>query len=97
MGEAEVGGPSFSIVPKTVGNTFKGSVYASNVTSGMVSDNYTDDLKARGLTTSGALQKVWDYNFCLGGPIRKDRAWFFAQARDEGSHRTVPRMFANAN
>jgi Carboxypeptidase regulatory-like domain len=97
MGEAEVGGPSFSIVPKTGGNTFKGSFYASNVTSGMVSDNYTDDLKARGLTTPGALQKVWDYNVGLGGPIRKDRAWFFAQARDEGSHRTVPGMFANAN
>ena len=57
MGEAEVGGPSFSIVPKTGGNTFKGSVYASNVTSGMVGDNYTDDLKARGLTTPGALSE----------------------------------------
>ena len=45
MGEAEVGGPSFSIVPKTGGNTFKGSVYASNVTSGMVGSNYTHDLK----------------------------------------------------
>ena len=97
MGEAEVGGPSFSIVPKTGGNTFKGSVYASNVTSGMVGDNYTDDLKQRGLTTPGALQKVWDYNVGLGGPIARDRAWFFAQARDEGSHRTVPGMFANKN
>ena len=41
LGEAEVGGPSFSIVPKTGGNTFKGSLYASNVTSGMVGNNYT--------------------------------------------------------
>jgi Carboxypeptidase regulatory-like domain len=97
MGEAEVGGPSFSIVPKTGGNSIKGSLYASNVTSGMVGDNYTDDLKARGLTTPGALQKVWDYNIGVGGPIKKDRAWFFVQFRDEGSHRTVPGMFANLN
>src|SRR6185436_16041875 len=97
MGEAEVGGPSFSIVPKTGGNTIKGSLYASNVTSGMVGNNYTQDLIDRGLTTPGALQKLWDYNVGLGGPIKKDRIWFFAQFRDEGSHRTVPGMFANAN
>ena len=97
MGEAEVGGPSFSIVPKTGGNTVKGSLYASNVTKGMVGDNYTDDLKARGLTTPGALTKLWDYNIGVGGPIRKDSIWFFAQFRDESSYRTVPGMFANAN
>jgi Carboxypeptidase regulatory-like domain len=97
MGEAEVGGPSFSIVPKTGGNSFKGSVYASNVTSGMVGDNYTDELKARGLTTPGKLYKLWDYNVGLGGPIAKDKVWFFFQFRDEGSHRTVPGLFANAN
>jgi hypothetical protein len=97
MGEAEVGGPSFSIVPKTGGNSFKGTVYASNVTKGMVGDNYTDDLKARGLTTPGKLYKLWDYNVGLGGPVAKDKVWFFFQFRDEGSHRTVPGLFSNLN
>jgi len=97
LGEAEVGGPSFSIVPKTGGNTIKGSVYASNVTKGMVGDNYTDALKAAGLTTPGKLFKLWDYNVGVGGPIKKDKVWFFLQFRDEGSHRTIPGMFANAN
>ena len=97
MGEAEVGGPSFSIVPKTGGNSIKGSLYASNVTKGMVGDNYTQDLKDRGLLTPGKLFKLWDYNVGVGGPIKKDRVWFFFQFRDEGSHRTVPGMFANAN
>jgi hypothetical protein len=32
-----------------------------------------------------------------GGPIAKDRIWFFGQFRDEGSHRTVPGCIANAN
>ena len=48
LGEAEVGGPSFSIVPKTGGNSIKGTVYASNVTKGMVGDNYTQELEDRG-------------------------------------------------
>ncbi|HVZ21424.1 MAG TPA: carboxypeptidase-like regulatory domain-containing protein [Vicinamibacterales bacterium] len=97
LGEAEVGGPSFSIVPKTGGNTFKGSGYISGVSSGMVGNNYTAALKAQGLTTPGALTKLWDYNGGLGGPIKKDRVWFFMQYRDEGSYRTVPGMFANVN
>jgi Carboxypeptidase regulatory-like domain len=97
LGEAEVGGPQFSIVPKTGGNTFKGSGYVSAVTSGMVGNNYTADLKARGLLTPGALTKLWDYNGAFGGPVKQDRVWFFLQVRDEGSYRTVPGMFANAN
>ncbi|HXD74039.1 MAG TPA: hypothetical protein VN628_09895, partial [Vicinamibacterales bacterium] len=97
LGEAEVGGPSFSIVPKTGGNAIKGSVYQSNVTKGMVGDNYTDALKAAGLTTPGKLYKLWDTNIGVGGPIKKDTVWFFAQFRDEGSHRTIPGMFANVN
>jgi hypothetical protein len=97
LGEAEVGGPSFSIVPKTGGNSIKGAFYASGVSGGMVGSNYTDALKAAGLSSPQALEKLWDYNAGVGGPIKKDRMWFFVQFRDEGSHRTVPGMFANAN
>jgi hypothetical protein len=97
MGESEVGGPSFSIVPKTGGNSLKGSFYLSNIADWMVGNNYTADLAARGLKTPGKLYKLWDYNLGLGGPIKKDTLWFFFQFRDEGSHRTVPGMFANRN
>jgi len=97
LGEAEVGGPSFSIVPKTGGNSFKGSAYESNVTKGMVGDNYTAALQQAGLSTPGKLYKLWDTNVGVGGPIVKDRLWFFTQFRNEGSYRTVPGMFANLN
>jgi hypothetical protein len=97
LGEAEVGGPSFSVVPKTGGNQIRGSYYQSNVTKGMVGDNYSGELRAAGLATPGKLFKLWDSNFGLGGPIAKDRVWFFFQFRDQGSHRTVPGMFANRN
>ena len=97
LGEAEVGGPSFSIVPKTGGNQVRGAFYQSNVTKGMVGDNYSPELQAAGLTTPGKLFKLWDSNLGIGGPIAKDRVWFFFQFRDQGSHRTVPGMFANKN
>src|SRR5439155_1181529 len=62
LGEAEVGGPTLSIVPKTGGNTVKGTVYLSGVTSGMVGSNYTQDLRTRGLTAPNALLKLWGDN-----------------------------------
>src|SRR5829696_7969000 len=72
MGEAEVGGPAMSIVPRTGGNTIRGSMYFAGTSRGMVGDNYTDRLRAAGLTTPGKLLKLWDVNGGLGGPILKD-------------------------
>ena len=48
--------------------------------------------------TPGQLRKVWDFNLGVGGPIVRDRLWFYSRRlRDEGSERSVPGMFANAN
>src|SRR5216684_2244961 len=69
LGEAEVGGPTLSIVPKTGGNTVKGQVYLSGVSSGMVGSNYTQALKDAGLSTPGVLLSQWDYTVGVGGPI----------------------------
>ena len=45
----------------------------------------------------GETRKVWDFNLGIGGPIAKDRVWYYLNLREEGSERTVPGMFANAN
>jgi hypothetical protein len=97
MGENEGGGPSLNIVPKEGGNSFHGMAYLSGVSSGMIGDNFTTDLQSRGLTIPGKLRKIWDFSGGVGGPILKDRIWFFATAREEGSERGVPGMFANKN
>ena len=41
LGEVEVGGPTMSIVPKTGGNSIKGSLYLAGVADWMVGNNYT--------------------------------------------------------
>src|SRR5688500_17839446 len=40
LGEAEVGGPTLSIVPRSGGNSVAGSVYLSGVPNGWVGNNY---------------------------------------------------------
>ena len=97
LGEAEVGGPAMNVVPKTGGNTVKGTVYLAGTTRGMVGSNYTSDLQAQGLRAPGELLKLWDYTLGIGGPVLKDRVWYFFNAREEGSWQSVPGMYANKN
>jgi hypothetical protein len=97
LGEAEVGGPTLSIVPRSGGNNVSGSAYLSGVTSGMVGSNYSDELRAAGLATPGVLLKQWDFTGGVGGPIMRDRIWYYVTARDEGQHRTIPGVFPNRN
>jgi hypothetical protein len=97
LGEAENGGPSLNILPKEGGNAVRGTFYVAGVTEGMIGSNYSDELRARGLTVPGEYRKVWDFNLGVGGPIKQDRLWYYATLRDEGSERGVPGMFANAN
>src|SRR5688572_24462337 len=97
LGETEGGGPSLNVLPKEGGNAIRGTFFGSGSTSGMIGSNYTQELRDRGLTTPGEYRKVWDFNLGIGGPIAKDRVWFYANVRDEGAERTVPGMFANLN
>src|SRR5688572_17582914 len=97
LGENEGGGPSLNILPKEGGNSVRGTFFAAGADGDMIGSNYSQELKDRGLTTPGETRKVWDFNLGIGGPIAKDRVWFYANIREEGSERTVPGMFANAN
>jgi len=97
LGESEAGGPVLNLVPKEGGNTITGQIDFSQVTKGMIGSNYTDQLRQRGLTTPGAYTGLFDYSLGLGGPIKRDRLWFFTQIRNEGYEQTVPGMFANLN
>jgi hypothetical protein len=36
------------------------------------------------------LLKIWDVNGALGGPIKRDRLWFFAAARYQGNGKRRP-------
>ncbi|HZM94977.1 MAG TPA: carboxypeptidase regulatory-like domain-containing protein [Vicinamibacterales bacterium] len=97
LGEAEVGGPAMNIVPRSGGNTVKGQIYVSGVPPAWVNSNYDDDLRNRGLAAPGKLLKQWDETVGVGGPIVKDRLWYYGTYRDEGQHRSIPGVFPNLN
>src|ERR1700704_3721262 len=51
LGESETAGLVMNVVPKTGGNSTTGSIAFSGSGEKLQSDNYTDDLKAQGLTS----------------------------------------------
>ena len=96
LGEAETGGINLNIVPKTGGNRFSGEFFGSGAGQWSQNDNVDDSLRALGITTAGIV-KNWDINGSVGGPIKRDLLWFYANARDFGTHRVVPGAFGNLN
>ena len=97
LGESEAGGPSVNLVPRAGGNSFNGQAFYSGTGNGLRSDNIDDDLRSIGLTRPPALLNQYDVSGSLGGPILRDRLWFFATARDFGSATFTEGLFANRN
>jgi len=99
LGEQETGGPVLNILPKTGGNQYKGQGFwtqaGKNSMGGWTQANNIDaTLLSQGITQAGLLN-LWDYNVALGGPIKKDKAWFYVNYRDVGSATAVPGQYAN--
>lgn len=97
LGEADRGGPSFNIIPKTGGNTFSGNYFVSSAGQWGQSSNIDDRLSALGFAEAPALVKNWDSNFSVGGPIKRDRVWFFGSTRTTGNYADTQNQFANKN
>lgn len=79
---SETGGANVNMVPREGANRFSflGTVNYTNksLSSGAV----PDDLVARGSSPDQTTMKqVYDYGFGIGGPIVKDRLWFFSANR----------------
>jgi len=83
--EASSGGVRVNVIPQEGGNRFSGSLFGNFATNEMSMSNYTDELKVRGLTAPVGYDKLWDESAAFGGPIRRDRVWFFYAHRYRGN------------
>ena len=97
LGEAPTGGPQMNIVPRAGGNTFSGSLFVTGANGALQGDNITQEIRDAGLTGRNELKKLWEVNPALGGPIRRDRLWFYGTFRHQGNRQLVAGMFENRN
>src|SRR4029079_8452493 len=83
LGEADRGGPAFNIIPKTGGNWCTGLYFGSFAGQCGQSSNIDDHLRSLNFGDAPALRKNWDSNFAIGGPIIRNRIWFYFNTRTQ--------------
>lgn len=79
--DSGAGGVRINMIPREGGNTFKGDFYVAGSSSNFQSNNITPQLKAQGLPTPDSLQYLVEATPSIGGPILRDKLWFFASGR----------------
>jgi hypothetical protein len=95
--EMETGGVRLNIIPREGGNEFRGTIFGTGVNQSFQGNNYSDELKAQGLTTPNSLKLAYDVNPSIGGPIWRDRLWFFSSVRFQANKNYVAGMYENGN
>ncbi len=95
--EQSFAGPRINIVPREGGNRFSGSLFASGVNRWWQNNNLTPELQAAGLPAPNAMKLAYDVNPAVGGPILKDKLWFFASGRTQSNQNYIAGQYANAN
>src|SRR5258708_29371757 len=79
--DASGGGVRLNMIPRDGGNTLSGTAFFGYQNQSFQSSNLTDDLKARGLKTPDGIDKLYNVEGSVGGPIKKNQVWFFGSAR----------------
>jgi carboxypeptidase family protein len=97
MGESDTGGPVMNLVPRAGGNSFRGQAFYNNAGDWSRGDNISDQLRAAGITETPGIIKAYDTSVSYGGPIKRDRLWFFGSVRQLNTETAVEGIVANAN
>jgi carboxypeptidase family protein len=76
--EAATPGVQSQFLGKSGGNTFTGEFYVDGYTNSMQGENLSSEtINTFGVRPhSNEVQKYYDYNVNIGGPIKRNKAWF---------------------
>ncbi len=97
LGENETAGLTVNIVPRQGGNSMSGMVFYSGFSKGMQSSNYDSELASRGVLQPNPVFHVYDFNTAVGGPIVKDKLWYYMSVRWQGQRQNTLNLYANQN
>ena len=97
MGDTDVGGPVMNLVPRTGGNSFKGQVFWNTAGNWSRGDNLDDHLRnlQTPITLGPGIIGSYDFNPSYGGPIKRDKLWFWGSYRKFETAQGVEGIFAN--
>jgi hypothetical protein len=96
LGETDTGGPIMNIIPRSGGNTYRGTAFLSTAGDWSKGNNIDAALEAVNITEAPGIIRAHDASISMGGPIFLDRLWFFGQYRNLDTQTAVEGITANA-
>ena len=87
--ETSSGGIRLNLIPKDGGNTLKGDVFFSATSHALQADSALKNADPR-QRAANAMDTMHDLNISVGGPVARDKVWFFASIRHWGVNRREP-------
>jgi hypothetical protein len=99
LGESDIGGPVMNIIPRSGGNNFSGTSFLNTAGKWSRSNNLTSDITALNptLTQTPGIISAFDASASLGGPIKRDKLWFYGSYRSLDTQTALEGINANAN
>src|SRR5687768_6146631 len=73
----QTGGVGINFVTRSGTNRFKGSGRLYNTNERFQADNVDDELRKAGASSGNPIQNINDYGFEVGGPILKNKLWYW--------------------
>ena len=87
--EVQAGAMRMNMIPKDGGNVFSGSVFLGGSDGSWQASNIDDYLRSQNVTRGNGIAHVQTFNGALGGPIKRNRLWFFVTARHASTDEVV--------
>src|SRR5262245_14607469 len=84
-----------NVIPKEGSNTFHTDLNGMFANHSLEADNLDQNLRDRGLTSANRTIKLFDESASVGGPIKKDKVWFFVAPRSWGLARGQAGVYFN--
>ena len=91
--ESQTGGVRINMIPKQGGNRFSWDAVVTYTNENLQADNNDAELMAKGLVVPPNLYRLRDYNVSIGGPIKRDKVWFFFSPRIWGAENYILNQF----
>ena len=81
------------IVPKQGGNSFAGTAYATYNGDELAWSNLSNRLRANGVTAVSTTTRYVEAAADVGGPVLRDRLWFYAAYRNLNIYRALANLY----
>jgi hypothetical protein len=79
--EVAGGGVRVNIIPKEGGNRFSGAGFFNFANDKLQGGNVDDALRAQQILTADSILKIYDASGAFGGPLKRDKLWFWTAHR----------------